>query len=1399
MKKNVAKSRLSVAEAFKNTLLLIRFKQKPKSKTEVVAYQVAQMVQITLILIQADPDVPFSKDYLGGIWDSLAFVARPDTILEFFNVNGLYSCYFFLPFFCMILLTYIKLVNNLRRIDLSELRDNIDAQILPKTLKVRYQLSYCITKLLFIPITFCLITHIQALLQGKVPLNIYLDVLLFTPCVLIHTGNFMLEHIYLVHINWYDKTKDTISNPKYKLIKYLIIVLFLVQVRIFPYAEMTNSKILATLGLGAGLYATFTYRLPYHFLILNTIESMKGVNMMALALVAGVCKVLGLSQASLMPAMVLFCVLPVLFFLLKNFHEKAYKKVSRAYHASSVEEVELILRYYIQKFKHSEMSESAVERVDSVLKPAVEEFCKEQCIFLWLIYYFQNSESDKEYLKYLMSQLLKLPGTFLLSAEVLFCRIKTEIYLMNNEEDEELAKFVTLERKLKRTMKIDQDICYKVVEVMEGKERNSINFDSFVRKIQEISYETKLCKMAYKRLLKLDAIKFCPFIFEYYFSYLRSIENSEKINKYYTRFKQAEDYLNQKRAGGDDLLYFDNQNLFLRVSLERKSLGKVVEVKNAYLLKFTNDELMDRDSIDIVPDPFKKNHEVWYRRINEYRHKHPLYRGIHSITLLNRYGFIENLNWKVRMHCDRLGNLTLFVKLKPTELAVDLAFIHPETWEICSFTYGFYMFLRKELGITQGGLNLFKMYNKLEEWIDDFEVVRSEIPETKEVISVRTETFLIYGVYPIKTLVLVTQSYEGEWVNALYLNYLENQGSCLSPQASCPKILFKSIDFRAENGLFNTRPREFKLNNLTFDTKIETKEQNTLAISSIADGDQKSKFRGEETTVTKDFNYLVTSSILSSIAKKVCLVKSMIFLIVFLLLSINITQYFLLSGNLSELEGNLAKLDSKIRISTLDTANLARDLQLVCEGTLSSDESSIRNNLEATAQAFELDAYDKLPTQGDISFTWIEYENGKFSEQKVNFLNLNRKVMRNAHSLSLSKCSEINQNQTHFTNLYRNCPVEVLKQVNATFLPYLKTMKNQNKQVMEFTLNLILVIASLTLASVAGFIIYFVLSLESTRKKLWKRFEMIPLESFSIGKKAAVDRLLNIHGKDNIVGNQVYGTEKWKYKTHSSFKWFLLFTGFLFGLQVLSTGLYYEFCYTPIEEIILKAPVNTNAEGLIITGVKSTSFWTREFALSNTSNAYHKTISSLNSIVNTKAALEESLEEFNYWSDYLIRNNKVIRSQEKASKLFSVFFREACYSEPCNNRLKKGLLSALIDYEQYALDLVERIQQGSTYYDMHEEFDLLKSLEDQISTAMYSFKDFYEEFISSENTYRFELMIYLMASMFSVQALLYLLFIRTLLNKMKQIMNSEIWFISILPNVNFRLFYRELSKKQTMQ
>ena len=754
-------------KVFEKVCVYLRFNKNHHSKRVLIFFNIVQIIQIFAIIIPAEESagMPWCYYYLGDLWQSLKVAAKPSLLFRFLGLNANLLFFAAVPFWILNIVCYSKI--GLLLID----KDDYDFRVFviheknKKILKLKEFVEVLCNKFLMIPLIYSFFEHLDAIIKGESIFPIYVDIFIFIVSFVLYGAMIFCDEILLQDLDWNTKCNQSISDPRSLIAKYVIIFSLIFQDAFFSYNEYSYRKLIIIFILGLNQSVRFLYRRPYHLLVLNFLETLKGQVLVLTSVIVFVAEIIDIQQKSIFGPTALFMTYGAFIIILKSYIAKLEKNTCEVAKASSLYEVEHCIRHFIAE--KSEKGSISQERLDSIIKQALQSFNMEQILYIWVINYLKLYHEEKDYIKYLLSELLKLKKNFFMGVQVFHCEVEIEIWLSKNEHDAEMMQYLALENKLTRALELDKKVCEDFAYLMEGKEKKLIPFETFVRKLFLMKKDVDLCNKIYKSLTKKDICRACPYAFEYYMGFLRTVMGKTDLLELKSQIKQAEDNLNMKIKNNEDILFIDRDNFLVKVSLENHSLGKIIYCQNPGVLGYSEDELLMNEYKKLVPQPLRKHHYKWYTRIRDYKHSHVLYTGIHSIMILNKNGFLDTVDWKVRVGIDKNKELNLLVSIKPNDKFIDFALFDYENLTITSVTKGFYKFLRQELGFNHEYLNLFQEYNVKGEIEDGLEILKCT-SVIGEIMSVRIDSVMIYGIHPIKILALFRLE-NTTWVNSNYV------------------------------------------------------------------------------------------------------------------------------------------------------------------------------------------------------------------------------------------------------------------------------------------------------------------------------------------------------------------------------------------------------------------------------------------------------------------------------------------------------------------------------------------------------------------------------------------------------------------------------------------------------
>ena len=1362
---------ISFFELLEKTCLYFAFQRKSRSNKLLIFFNCVQILQIFAIFIPEDETsgVPWAYYYISNFWDILKALSNPVLLLRLMGVNLYSSIMVNFVLLCSNLLCYFKVALWIKNLDRFEFRDLSSEDDHSWVIKLKNFSRVQTSSFLLIPLLYSLFGHLKAITEGKTLFPVYLELALFLVTFVVYLPTVLWEEILLRNLKWNDHNADSVADHRTLAIKYVIIIILVFQEAFLPYKDYLYEKLVLYLVLGIVFLYTFLVRRPFHAFPLNYLESLKGLLLVVISLVILAARAALITDKSFFPPITVLLTFSVLsigvFITLRELENKFPSSVSSLY------KVEHSIRYVLKhNSNHSEL--------DQLLKEALEKFY-DHIIFIWVINYLLSSPQDKDYIKFLLNQLMKRPKSLLMLSQVNRCQLDVEASLANNEQEAESIGYVSTQEQLEEVLEKDRLVCFDLASLMEAKEKNLLSFNAFVDKLLKVEASIEGCKNSYERIVKKSTSKTHPTVFKYYLGFLQSIVNSEHFENINLQMKQAKDTLNARRKNIHDVLFCDSKNFLVKVSLEKENFGKIIYVRNSEILGYSENSLLMKDFKVLIPQPTKRHHDHWSKKIARYRHRHSFYFGVHSLVVLTSQSFLVTIDLKARIILDSSNSLSIMLAAKPNNKHIDFAmFDYEKNYEVTGLTEGFSRFLKQEIGLSHQFVNLFKEFKVSKEAEVGLELTQATTC-LGEIMSIRVDTFYIFNLYPLKVLGLFRWTGE-DWVRSSYIsnpNAKRREGTSLYQEKQLKRNMYESIVSvtisHSENKGSLTLNNTYHTKGLDSETKAKVKKS-------------KNEYR----------------SLISSLNKKTATASILMLAIIIVSFVQSIICYSVLKNDVKGLEADLGNMKGTSRRLLAESADFSRDLQLISGGyewsntseEVVQDLNKISADLKEASnhfyeQASEINSESFTQRVNEPQFYWVGFQDGDFFEEFVTLSDLFGKVSRNIQNLNGLK--RIYRNSTEFINLYTNCPKQALKQVNNTIKPYIEIRNQISKKKIESSIYFVLPAASFVLVVSMVVIGYFIYRIERLRKGVWSQIESIPGSKFAEKKKLASERLSVIHDFHEFSESKYKAEKEFKYRMHPTMKRLALVFVFMCCLETAYISSFYYQFYYEIKDRVLQLPYKVENVGVLLTDLELTSFWVREVALQDSDQHYSNLVRTKKFAVSPLSEAKHHIESLKYWKTHLL-DLQFLETENQ--EVFTMMFESAC--SECLNHMKKGLYYSLLEYEKLIESMLAEIENGLRYQSMYQEFFFIQKFQKEIISALDTYVDKYTK-KTFENIEEVFQLVVLCVSTYSLFQLVFLFTVMNIsLFKAKQLIKNEIEFIELF-SVDKETLYSSIAKDYT--
>ena len=1381
-KKESKKGFLRFFSHYKHVFVYLRFSNKGFSKKALFWVNLVQTFQIFAILVpyQEDSGLPWCFEYLGSLWKMIKIACKPSILVEMMGIHSIFLSIAAMPYWAVYAFCYWKLVGEFYETDAYDFRNLISSSQGKQLLRLRRLMEMVYSKVFLIPIFYSLFENFKVLTEGASLFSFYLDLAIFLVSVCCHFIVLVLDEVLLKDVDWNSKQVESVSNPTALFGKYAFVFLLIFQDLFFDSEKFVVRRLLVSSGLGVVYCLEFLGKRPYHLGVLNFFEVVKSQLVVAFGVIGVISYLLGFEQSNVFGPLGLLLTFPILLVLSREHLKKLEAKVAQE-EPSNIYQVEHCIRHYLNTEFTERRQKSESKKLDEMLKQALKRYKNNPIIYIWLINYLKQYESDKDYIKQLLTAAYKLDLGLLSKVMVFHCEVDIGTWLSKNKEEKEMIEFISIDAKTKQVLKLDQKVSMQLAELLEKREKKLVTFKNFTKELFRIMDRIHKCEKNYRELTKKDICKAFPFIFENFEGFLSCVLGKSNLADLGSQRKQAEDNLKLRRRNNEDILFIDRENFYVKVSLERHNLGKIVYCRNANVLGFTQTDLMLEEYKKLVPEPLKRHHYRWYSRIENYRHEHVLYKGIHSVFSLNREGFLMTVDWKVRLCVDTDKKLYVLVTIKPNEKFVDFALFDYENYQVTAVTEGFRRFLIEELGFSHEYQNLFEAYGVNKNMEDSQEVVR-HTTVIGEVMSIRIDTVMIYGMHPLKIFGLYRLE-NGEWVNSNYCsdpNVLRKKGMCL----------YEAKKVESESFVMESMQGRSKI-----DEVYEEEEEAETDRQLIERTDFKESSMGSSSQKDNEADLEV---LLDSMKRKAFMLRVVFLAMVVFSFGQLFVSYVMMNNDTAKIERELENLKGEKLASIMDAAILARNHQLGFSGYQNIyPEAEVKQHLQtvydefrASSEAFFDDALDiesedfnNLITQRNM--VWVNSDNGVVSEQRMGLMSINQKITQNLQSLVLS--DSLSTTDDEFIELYLNCPNTALKQVNSTMLPYLDLKAKASKVQIEKSLYYILPSAAALYFLLILYFVWLVRNFEQVRKKLWKPVLNIPVIYFSEAKGLILQRIQESFDPDAFLETKTKGQEAFNYQMHSTMK--VLIGVFCSTLVLLGVGcfLFYIEFYKVVEHNILEMPFKMNQVSLMMTEMKEVNFWLKEVSLES-----HKT-ESYRYFNSPELQFDSAMQKLNYWKNHVL--TKQFLKLNSDTKIKALIFENACFETECNKYLHEGVHPGLNEFQRAAKDLKNQMLGGKQFSELAGELHTLEELQWSLSSSLNHYLELFVESIHQEVEGAFSVVLALIATLTAFQVLFYIAFTHKKVTLCYKTLSNESYFILIVRRMShgYKNYNRKIS------
>lgn len=520
-----------------------------------------------------------------------------------------------------------------------------------------------------------------------------------------------------------------ISQPLFALYRKLTYWVFIFALHLFPYQEhhaLHEASYLLTGGFWT--YQLF-FMIPYQQELKNQVELGEALMLVWAGIMLIVASVNGLRGPAFLVTHISTNI-GVLGVVLLAAH--AYKgHIQQKERISFRFELELRLRWHFQNYQREasqgrlkdsvKLSKELRQKLDT---PAISELCQDaynryptdHYVLMRLLEYFLILK-EKNFVKSLLARLQSLQSNLLTHLDIACCECYSLAELTKTKSDSDAAQFLKNNTLLASVKRIDEEVTVLFLRLGDLFMMPTLETEETSTVLRRILIATEKAKEMYSQLYQFsgDSEEFT----QQYISFAQFLRDTDKVGSLEARLKHITQAKRSKTHLHDDSVFYqDDQNCALVISLDKKSVGKILTCRGAHHLGYVESELLDGSCLTLIPAIFAAGHAELFKSVHQYRHSSSIYEGHQFVYVVAKDGHLRRVAWRIKLINYELGKLGALVAFKPVPDGVEMATIENACVSQCTEAFSLVLKASHSQPILEAKVR------ELEVWEDGWSLLR---------------------------------------------------------------------------------------------------------------------------------------------------------------------------------------------------------------------------------------------------------------------------------------------------------------------------------------------------------------------------------------------------------------------------------------------------------------------------------------------------------------------------------------------------------------------------------------------------------------------------------------------------------------------------------------------------